>query len=78
MALTKEKIVGVKELRENLEKFIVRINKGESFTVVRRSKPVFVISPPGETIDGRWELIADFTKIHPKGVDIRDIIAALE
>src|SRR3989304_5550455 len=46
--ISKGEIVGVKELRENLEKYINRVNKGESFTVVRRSKPVFKISPAGE------------------------------
>lgn len=71
-------IIGVKELRENLEDFISQVGKGRSFTVVRRSKPVFTISPPDEAPDGRWEIVADFTKIHPDGVDIKDIIAALE
>ena len=73
---TQEKIVGVKELRENLEVYISRVNKGESFTVVRRSKPVFVISPPGAD-EGIWERVIDFTKIKRGGVGIEDILSRL-
>lgn len=71
-------IVGVKELRQNLERYIALVGRGQSFTVVRRSKPVFTIVPPGEIVDEHWELVADFTKIHPDGVTIKDLIAALE
>lgn len=68
-------IVGVKELRHNLEHYINLIEKGRSFTVVRRSKPVFTISPPEE--GGLWERVLDFTKIRKGGVGIEDIIARL-
>jgi len=71
----KEKIVGVKELRENLDKYISRINKGESFTVVRRSRPVFKISPAEE--EELWEPVIDFTKIKKGGVNIEDLLPRL-
>ncbi len=73
--ILKEKIVGVKELRENLEKYINRVDKGESFTVVRRSKPVFKISPAEEEYP--WEPVIDFTRIRKGGVDIKDLLARL-
>ncbi|MEK7560834.1 MAG: hypothetical protein AAB539_02655 [Patescibacteria group bacterium] len=41
-------IIGLKELRERTERYITRIRRGESFLVVRRSRPVFKISPPEE------------------------------
>lgn len=68
-------IVGVKELRENLEDYIVKINKGASFTVVRRSKPVFTINPVNA--DENWEEVVDFTKIKKGGIRIDEILSRL-
>lgn len=39
-------IIGLKELRQNATQIAERAQKGESFTVVKRSKPVFNIVPP--------------------------------
>lgn len=39
-------IIGLKELRQNASEIAERASKGERFTVVKRSKPVFTISPP--------------------------------
>jgi len=39
-------IIGLKELRQNATQIAERAQKGESFTVVKRSKPVFNITPP--------------------------------
>lgn len=68
-------IVGVKELRENLDAFIAQINKGASFIVVRRSKPVFNMTPV--TTDEKWEEAADFTKIKKGGIKIEEILSRL-
>ena len=68
-------IVGVKALRENLEDYITQINKGASFTVVRRSKPVFNITPV--VPDDTWEEIIDFTRIKKGGVKIEEILSRL-
>jgi len=70
----KETIIGLKELRENTEKYISRVGKGESFMVIRRSKPVFKISSPEEDAE-LWESIIDFTKINKRGVRLEDVIA---
>jgi antitoxin (DNA-binding transcriptional repressor) of toxin-antitoxin stability system len=43
-------IVGLKELRENMEVYITKVQQGGSFVVVRKSKVVFRIAPPN---DGR-------------------------
>ncbi|MCA9350884.1 hypothetical protein KC874_04290 [Candidatus Saccharibacteria bacterium] len=39
-------IIGLKELSQNAGKIAERVAKGEKFTVVKRSKPVFIISAP--------------------------------
>ncbi|MCF6276617.1 MAG: type II toxin-antitoxin system prevent-host-death family antitoxin [Candidatus Magasanikbacteria bacterium] len=73
--MQKTKIIGVKELRENLEIYINKINKGESFTVVKRSKPVFNIVPIESSEN--WEEVVDFTKIKKGGVKIEDVLSRL-
>lgn len=40
-----ENIVGLKELRTHPEKIAAKTARGESFIVVRRSKPLFEINP---------------------------------
>ena len=74
----KNSIIGLKELRENTENYITKIKKGRSFIVVRKSKPIFKISPVDEWGDeGVWETVVDFTEINPKGVPIKDVLKAL-
>mgnify|MGYP001562568537 CR=1 len=68
-------IIGLKELRTNVDSFITQIQKGKSFIVVRRSKPVFKISPPEDS--NVWEPVVDFTKIKKGGVALRDILLRL-
>ncbi|OGG36656.1 hypothetical protein A2110_00280 [Candidatus Jorgensenbacteria bacterium GWA1_54_12] len=72
----KNAIVGLKELRENIESYIAEVKKGKSFIVVRRSKPVFKISSPDED-EGVWEEVVDFTKIKKGGVSARDVLREL-
>lgn len=38
-------IIGLKELREHTTEIAARVAKGESFTVVKRSQPVFNLTP---------------------------------
>ena len=42
-------IIGLKELRQNATQIAERAKNGEHFIVVKRSKPVFIISPPVES-----------------------------
>ena len=72
-------IIGLKELRENTERYISHVKKGRSFLVVRRSKPIFRVSPVDEWGDeGVWETVVDFTKINKKGVHVDDVLASLK
>ena len=75
MKTATKNIVGLKELRENMDSYISGVQKGKSFIVVRRSKPVLKISSPQE--DEVWERVADFTAIKKSGVSARDILKAL-
>ncbi len=68
------KIVGLKELRENINKYAARVKSGESLIVMRRSDPLFKISPVDE---GEWEEVIDFTEIYKGGVDIGDLLSRL-
>lgn len=79
MSQTKlKKIVGLREFRENVESYISEVNNGRTFTIVRRSEPVFKISPVDEWgDDGIWETVVDFTKIKRGGVDVEDILKRL-
>lgn len=73
-----EKIIGLRELRENTEEYISQVKKGKSFTVVRRSKPIFRVTPVDEWGDeGIWETVIDFTKIKKDGVPATDVLRAL-
>ena len=70
------KIIGLKDLRENTDTYLAQIRKGHSFLVLRRSEPVFRISPVEEA-DEVWERVIDFTKIKKGGVALSQILARL-
>lgn len=76
-AKTKENIVGLKELRTNMDRYVSRIGRGESFTVLRRSRPVFRLTPVDDDENG-WETIVDFTKIQKGGVPMEDVQRAIK
>lgn len=72
-----EKIIGLKDLRQNVDKYVAEIEKGSSFTVVRRSRPLFKISSVDSEDEGVWESVVDFTKIRPGGVPAEEILKEL-
>jgi len=71
----KESIVGLKELRMNMDSYISRIDKGESITVVRRSQPIFKITPVDD--DPLWDTVVDFTSVRKGGIPITEILSRL-
>ena len=71
-----DKIIGLKELRENVSAYAVEVSKGKSFVVVKQSKPLFKIVPVSD--EENWETIIDFTKIKKGGVPIEDIVAVID
>jgi len=69
-----DNLIGLKQLRERTEDYVKEVRKGQSFIVMRKSKPIFKISP---IKDETWETVADFTTIKKGGVDIEDILKRL-
>lgn len=69
-------ILGLKELRENMQKYASRVKRGESFIIVKKSKPLFKISSPDED-EGPWETVIDFTKINKNGVNAKKVLREL-
>lgn len=68
-------ILGLKELRENMQKYASLVEGGKSFVVVKKSKPLFKMVPP--ELEEEWEMVADFTKINKNGVDARRVLREL-
>lgn len=70
-----DNVIGVKELRENLGTYEKLVSKGRSFIVMKRSKPIFAISP----IDNEeWETVIDFTKFKKGGISAQEILNKLK
>lgn len=70
-------IVGIKELRNNLDEYIEKVEKGSTFLVLKRSKPVFTISAPDKE-EEMWEEVVDFTKFKRGGVNLEELLGRLE
>ncbi len=71
-------IIGLKNLRENMGKYITQIKSGKSFIVVKKSKPIFKLAPLDKWGDeGLWETVVDFTKIHKEGVPLKKVLKYL-
>jgi prevent-host-death family protein len=75
--INKNNIVGLKELRENMEIYISRVNDGESITVFRRSTPLFKLTPI-ETDETGWETVIDFTKETGNGISGKTLLATMK
>ena len=71
-----QNLVSLKDLRLKLTDFTNRVlSNGESFIILKKSKPVFKIVPIEEET---WETIVDFTEIKPTGVPLEKVKAALK
>ncbi|MGH7238233.1 MAG: type II toxin-antitoxin system Phd/YefM family antitoxin [Candidatus Saccharimonadales bacterium] len=70
-----ENFVSLKELRAQFPKYIERLGKGQSFTVLKRSKPIFQLTPVAD--EGEWATIADFTTINSGGVPANELLKHL-
>ncbi len=68
-------IVGLRELRGNIDAYASKVKRGGSFIVVRKSKPLFKIVPLD--LENQWETMADFTEINKNGVSAKEILKEL-
>lgn len=71
--------ISIKELRQNLSRVADRVEKGESFRVIRRSRPAFIIMKiDAEMPEEQWETVVDFTDGgRTKGVPLEDVLKAM-
>lgn len=70
-----ENLIGLKDLRLNMDKYATAVKAGQSFIVLKQSKPLFKLTPVNE--DDNWEEAINFTKIKKGGVNIDALLAAL-
>jgi antitoxin (DNA-binding transcriptional repressor) of toxin-antitoxin stability system len=71
----KANIINFKELRENAEVYIRRIERGESFLVMRRSVPIFRLTPVeiGD-IETAGKKVVDFTTLKKRGAPMEEVL----
>ena len=74
------KDISIKELRTNLADYADRAERGESFRVIRRSKPsFFIVSIDAVTVEENWETVVDFTEGGKKvGMDGKDVMKMIK
>lgn len=68
-------IIGVKELRENLDTYAQKVQRGHSFVVTRKSRPLFSIVPI--EAEEKWETVVDFSKMKNGGIPLEEVLRAL-
>ncbi|HEX9375522.1 MAG TPA: type II toxin-antitoxin system prevent-host-death family antitoxin [Actinomycetota bacterium] len=66
------KRVGVRELRQNLSKYLRRVAQGERLKVTERGKPVAVLGPVDESGSALRRLVASGRATPPQG-DLLDL-----
>ncbi|MCK5015795.1 MAG: type II toxin-antitoxin system Phd/YefM family antitoxin [Candidatus Peribacteraceae bacterium] len=76
------KDISIKDLRTHLAEFANRVESGESFRVIRRSKPSFYIMKIDDSVDiptmDQWETVIDFTDNgNSEGVELGDVLTTL-
>jgi prevent-host-death family protein len=53
------KVVGVAELRQNLSRYLRRVEQGERLVVTDRNRPVAELGPPTATFSSLYLLISE-------------------
>lgn len=74
------KDISIKDLRKNLSTVASEVEKGESYRVIRRSKPSFyIVKIDSETPEEGWETVVDFTNGGKKaGMPIADVMKVMK
>ncbi len=68
-------LIGLKDLRLNMDKYSSEVQAGKSFIVLKQNKPLFKLVPVNE--DDNWEEVINFTKIKKGGVNLDELLASL-
>ena len=74
----KPTIVGLKELRNNMEEYITRVGNGESIIVFRRTTPLFQLTPLSSGHEAGWETIIDFQAEFGEGMPIEELMHSIQ
>lgn len=69
--------VGVRELRQNLSRYLVKVKEGESFVVTERGREVARLSPSGPADSPIARLVAERGATMPRG-NLLDRVGALD
>jgi prevent-host-death family protein len=69
--------VGVRELRQNLSRYLERVKAGEALVVTERGREVARLVPSGASADGYADLAARFGATVPVG-RLEDVVAELD
>jgi len=64
--------VGVRELRQNLSRYLRRVERGERLEVTERGKPVAVLGPVDESGSALRRLVAS-GRVRPPQGDLLDL-----
>lgn len=62
-----ERVVGVRELRQHLSRYLAEVKEGESFTVTERGREVARLTPSGPPDSPLARLVAQRGATMPKG-----------
>ena len=73
-------IIGIKELRQDMEHYAREVKRGRSFIVVKHSRPVFSIVSVLQTLEDekQWQTVLNFHEIRKGGVSFDDLGTALK
>ena len=68
-----ERRVGVRELRQNLSKYLRRVERGERLEVTEHGRPVAVLAPLGEP-EGPLARLVAAGRVTPPRTDLLDLL----
>jgi prevent-host-death family protein len=60
------RVVGVRELRQNLSVYLARVRRGETLTVTERRQVVAVLAPAARSSDAVDRLVAEGRAVAPR------------
>lgn len=74
------KDISIKELRENLSDVADQVERGETFRVIRRSKPSFILMNIDiDNAEEGWETVVDFTDGGKRrGMPAKDVLKIIK
>lgn len=74
------KDISIKELRASLSDIADRVERGESYRVIRRSKPSFyIVKIDAEVPEEGWETVVDFTDGgKTAGTPVKDVVKLIK